>query len=91
VQKTLDGLIRRDDPLVVKLERQPGQKEARYAHLMSGEIDLTRAVSSHDPAALQTHASSDDCTGRLETEVERLRNELAAFRAEFDEFRKQFD
>jgi uncharacterized protein YceH (UPF0502 family) len=91
VQKTLDGLIRRDDPLVVKLERQPGQKEARYAHLMSGEIDLTRAVSSHDPAALQTHASSDDRTGRLETEVERLRNELAAFRAEFDEFRKQFD
>jgi uncharacterized protein YceH (UPF0502 family) len=91
VQEALDGLIGRDDPLVAKLERQAGQKEARYAHLLSGEIDLAPAASSHDPAALQSRASPDDRTGRLETEVERLRDELDAFRAEFDEFRKQFD
>src|SRR5688572_6902821 len=35
VQETVDDLARRDEPLVVKLERQPGQKEARYAHLLS--------------------------------------------------------
>ena len=40
VQETLDGLIRRDDPLIVKLPVQPGQKEARFAHLLSGEIDV---------------------------------------------------
>src|SRR5688572_9937680 len=48
VQETLDGLSRRDDPLVVKLERQPGQKEARFAHLLSGEIDQAAISSSRD-------------------------------------------
>src|SRR4029078_12151642 len=38
VNETLDALMRRDEPLVVKLERQAGQKEARYAHLLSGEV-----------------------------------------------------
>src|SRR5258706_864567 len=40
VQETLDGLIRRDDPLVIRLPIQPGQKEARFAHLLAGEIDV---------------------------------------------------
>lgn len=38
VQETLDQLSRRDEPLVVKLERQAGQKDSRYAHLLGGEI-----------------------------------------------------
>src|SRR5215210_179386 len=38
VNETLDALMKRDEPLVVKLERQPGQKEARFAHLLSGEV-----------------------------------------------------
>src|ERR1041385_7698082 len=39
VQETLDKLAHRDEPLIVKLERQTGQKDARYAHLLSGEVD----------------------------------------------------
>src|SRR6476620_3195312 len=38
VQETLDTLTRRDEPLVLKLERQAGQKEARYAHLLCGPV-----------------------------------------------------
>ena len=34
VQETLDALIRREEPFIVKLERLPGQKEARFAHLL---------------------------------------------------------
>ena len=38
IERTLDGLINRmAGPLVVKMERQPGQKELRYAQLCSGE------------------------------------------------------
>ena len=38
VEHTLDGLINRmAGPLVAKMERQPGQKEQRYAQLCSGE------------------------------------------------------
>ena len=51
VQETLDGLARRDDPLVLKLERQPGQKEARFAHLLNGEIDLSSLPPPRSSAA----------------------------------------
>lgn len=34
VEEALEGLARRDDPLVVHLERQPGQKETRWMHLL---------------------------------------------------------
>lgn len=91
VQETLDALARRDEPLVTKLERQPGQKEARYAHLLSG------AVEQHTPPTAREHAIVAPATGgggrigELESEVEKLRAELNSFRQEFDEFRKQFD
>ncbi len=38
VSETLEGLMRKDEPLVLKLERLPGQKEVRYAHLLSGDV-----------------------------------------------------
>lgn len=89
VQQTLDDLSRRDEPLLVRLERQPGQKEARYAHMLSGEIDVTslptatekRSSTSADPSRLEA----------LEAEVTALKNEFAEFKATFDKFRKQFD
>src|SRR2546423_4804970 len=39
VEETLEGLGARDEPLVVRLERQPGQKEARYAQLLGGPVN----------------------------------------------------
>jgi uncharacterized protein YceH (UPF0502 family) len=44
VETTLNGLITRDEPLVARLPRQPGQKEGRFAHLLSGEIDVETIV-----------------------------------------------
>jgi uncharacterized protein YceH (UPF0502 family) len=88
VQETLDELGRRDEPLVVKLERQPGQKEARYAHLLSGEVDQQAAVRENPVAA--SGANNDRIEG-LEAEVERLRSEFASLRETFEEFRKQFE
>jgi hypothetical protein len=88
VQETLDGLARRDDPLIVKLERQAGQKEARYAHLLGGEVTQHVAAA---PSARATSPASNDRIEKLEGDVEALRTELAEFRATFDEFRKQFD
>lgn len=90
VQETLDGLIRRDDPLVTKLERQPGQKEARYAHLLSGEVQQESIDPGRERATSSPHAGNERIEN-LEREVETLRSELTSFRAAFDEFRKQFD
>ena len=88
VQETLDNLTRRDDPLVVKLERQPGQKEARFAHLLNGEIDVSTlppprpsSSAAHDPGRIE----------QLETEVRELRTEMESLKTTFDEFKKQFE
>ena len=89
VQETLDGLARRDDPLVLKLERQPGQKEARFAHLLNGEID----VSSLPPPRSSASAGSAE-PGRLEqleSELKELRAEMETLKGTFEEFRKQFE
>lgn len=87
VSETLDNLIRRDEPLVVKLERQAGQKEARFAHLLSGE------VTSYTPPERSVSRSSADIERieNLERELENLRSEFNLFRQEFAEFKKQFD
>ena len=89
VQQALDELTRRDEAIVVKLERQPGQKEARYAHLLSGEVAQEAVTAS--PRAVASGGASNERIEKLESEVESLRSELAEFRATFDEFRKQFD
>jgi len=90
VQSALDELTKRDEPLIVKLERQAGQKEARYAHLLSGEIDVSKL-----PVAAERQSGggtgSNERIEKLEGEVERLSSELAEFKAMFEEFRKQFD
>lgn len=88
VQATLDGLSRRDEPLIVKLERQPGQKEARYAHLLSGEVDASKVIAANERSA---PVGSNERIEKLESEIERLSREFGEFRSMFEEFRKQFD
>src|SRR5450755_652541 len=39
VQSTLQKLMQREPPLAAVLPRQPGTKESRYAHLLSGEVE----------------------------------------------------
>jgi uncharacterized protein len=88
VQETLDRLATRGEPLISKLERQPGQKDARYAHLLSGPVDAAAAsVSQRSDAAPPQNGRFEE----LEAEVSSLRSELDAFREEFAAFRKQFD
>ena len=90
VQETLDGLSRREEPLVAKLERLPGQKEARFAHLLSGEIDVDAIAAAH----AVSHARGGVGTERieqLEEEVARLRAEVETIKQTFDEFKKQFE
>ncbi len=87
ISETLDGLAKREEPIVVKLERQPGQKEARYAHLLSGEIDI-EAFARESANAQMPRA---DRIAELERELENLRNEFNLFRESFEEFKKQFE
>lgn len=90
VQETLDGLSRRDEPLVVKLPVLPGQKEARFAHTLSGEIDIEALAAAH-PTRTAAAGASADRIAKLEEEVTALREEVESLKSTFDEFRKQFE
>ena len=86
VEVTLQSLATLSDPLVVQLPRRPGQKELRYAHLLSGEPEVE--VESVPPAvpAVRVDASR---MGALEDEVASLRAEVAQLRALLDEVRRE--
>lgn len=88
VQEALDRLTRRDEPLVTKLDRLPGRKEARFAHLLSGEITQDSIAVSESSGIPRT---STNGLSELRSEVESLKSEFAALQAEFAEFRKQFE
>lgn len=90
VQETLDALMKRDEPLIARLERAPGQKEARFAHLLCGEEHLAvMAEAAARPASGST--AGGERLEKLEQDVERLSGELAEFKATFEEFKKQFE
>ncbi len=88
MQETLDNLARREEPLVVKLERQPGQKEVRYAHLLSGEVIITNQTFEKSSSARQ---SENERVAKLEEDLGNLRSEFDLFRQSFEEFKKQFE
>lgn len=64
IDAALEALAARDpEPLAVRLERRPGQKEARYAHLLSG--DVAPAVGAVEPAA-PARGTADERLAALE-------------------------
>ena len=89
VDTTLQGLADRDDPMVTKLPRRPGTKEARYAHLLAGEVQVEE-VDLVEPAVLQVRADNQRIDD-LEAEVQRLREGFEELSRQFSEFRKQFE
>jgi uncharacterized protein YceH (UPF0502 family) len=84
VEEALQFLMDKYPPLAVKLARAPGAKEARYAHLLTGEP----AEADQQASAQAVAAPRQDRVSQLEAEVAQLREELARLSAEFAEFRR---
>ena len=90
VQSTLQKLMTREEPLVKILPRQPGTKEARYAHLLSGVKPEWDAPAP--PVELRAELRADDeRLARLEETVEALKKDIDELKQEFAGFRKQFE
>ena len=88
VDSTLNALISREpDPLVVRLPRQSGQKEVRFAHLLSGEVSLESLTEATAPA----RSRGSDKVAALEAEVETLKAEVGMLKTQFELFKKQFE
>jgi uncharacterized protein YceH (UPF0502 family) len=85
VEQTLAGLITHEpEPLVARLSRQAGQKEVRFAHLLSGppvEAPIEPLLPATPIPGRQT----------LEQKVDALAAEVEKLRLQFEEFKKQFD
>jgi uncharacterized protein YceH (UPF0502 family) len=89
VQSALQKLMQRDPALVKVLPRQPGTKEARWAHLLGGDV----AADSAQPAGITGDRNSDEGEriARLEEEVSALRREVGDIKDQLERFRKQFE
>lgn len=92
VEETLRLLIAKDpEPLVVRLPRQPGQKETRFVHLLTGEINIeTIAAELQSPRESGRQGTSERIT-HLEQEVEKITEEMHGLQRQFEEFKKQFE
>ncbi|HEX5735864.1 MAG TPA: DUF480 domain-containing protein [Blastocatellia bacterium] len=93
VEATLEGLIEREGQnLVMKLPRQVGMKESRYAHLLSGPISVEEieAALRTETRAGKTQAL-EERVNSLQEEVARLREQLSGLEQQFSDFKKQFE
>ena len=74
VETTINALMATTPPLVARLQRVVGQKEVRYAHLLSGEALQVEPEVEVEP----------DRIGKLEREVEDLKRQFQEFRKQFE-------
>ena len=94
VEITLESLMTLATPLVAQLARRRGQKEVRYAQLLSGqpadrpeEDEAAGSATVRGPGA----RGPSDRIEALEQELGSLRAEVAELRAQLEAFRRQFE
>ncbi len=81
VESTLRSLMEREKgPLVVKLPREPGKRESRYAHLFSGEVDVSKVPDQ----AGATTGRYDERITLLEQKIEEMSQRLERLADHFD-------
>lgn len=92
IESTLNELMHREsEPLVARLPRQPGHKEARYVHLLSGETIAESIAKLEETASEQSgKITSTDRIAQLENKVEMLTEEVKALRQQLEDFKNQF-
>jgi uncharacterized protein len=90
VHSTLKHLMEREPPLAKLLPRQTGNKEARYAHLLSGDVEVREVPPVKEVAATSNNGENARLR-ELEAEVAGLQKEIVDLKRQFAEFRKQFE
>jgi uncharacterized protein len=85
----VEGILHRlknryEQPWVARLERRPGQREERWAHLLAGE--LSEEVLSGGEVGESGRTSTSGRVGVLEAQVAALNQELAEIKAALERF-----
>jgi uncharacterized protein YceH (UPF0502 family) len=81
----VEAVIEHQPELIARLPRRPGEKEVRFAHLLSGPPEALEAEAAAPPQP------RPDRIGALETEVAALRSELEELKRQFAGFKRQFE
>ena len=81
----VETVVERFPELFAKLVRRPGEKETRYAHLLSGPPSEPEVASETVAPARQ------DPPGALQAEMAELRAEIEDLKRQFAEFKRQFE
>ncbi|MFH1217316.1 MAG: YceH family protein [Pseudomonadota bacterium] len=89
VERTLNNLI--DMEYVVRLPRQPGRKESRFAHLLGGEVKIDEDFPEPLEPGSQNMPDGKNRITVLEEEINAIRTELEALKETFENFKKQFE
>jgi uncharacterized protein YceH (UPF0502 family) len=89
-EDTLSSVV--DLGYAIKLPRQPGRKEFRFAHLLAGEpvLPASETVPRQEAATLEVRAV-DERIAALAEELQELRREVQELRQAFADFKGQFD
>ena len=92
VEEILRALAgREDEPLVMKLPRQPGQKDARFAHLLAGQPAVETMLDASTPSRATRREPEGDRVSTLEEQVQALVQQIESLTAQFEKFKKQFE
>jgi uncharacterized protein YceH (UPF0502 family) len=92
VEGVLNGLSSRDEKLVVKLPRQSGARESRYAHLLAGDLNPEELSVPPKIESSPVQASVDhERLTKLEEEINILRQELVELKEQFANFKRLFE
>lgn len=86
IENALTQLVHRSDgPFAMRLAREPGRRDSRYAQLFTGEVH--EAATEADDRAAESQAASASSGGgsrldKLEAEVRQMRQELDALKTQ---------
>ena len=94
VERSLNDLAAEEPPRVMQVPRAPGNKESRWAHLLSGAATVERQEMAAGMSAggnRMVEGAGDDRVSRLEAEVAVLRKEMSWLTEELAKFKRQFE
>ena len=83
VESALLNLATREDgPFVVQLPREHGRRDSRYAHLLSGDVEVPESSAASDPVPRAQPQSE---------RIEKLEGLVAELRRELDELKAKLE
>jgi uncharacterized protein YceH (UPF0502 family) len=96
VEAELGRLAEGSDPLVERQPRRPGQKEERWAQLLTGDspesnVVADSATAATAPAVEMRSVSLGDLVASMRADIDALREEVQRITAIVEELRSTFD